>query len=262
MIVFLDLDDTLWRWHQVCSSAKEAIIQAHKNGHKMFINTGRTKCEVPLKPLEGLPIDGYCFSAGSEIFIDNKQIFYKPLSPQVVKTLITLIEPMNLGMSLEGSKKTFQNDINYEMFKKFAEDDRTGAGMMIHHHFNEITEEDYQQIMKVSIHYPEGSNIFSLIENLPKGLVFTPFKNTGGEITNCTYNKATAIQYVKTYYQNSEKTMAVGDSENDITMLKEADISVAMGNGNDHVKEVSDYTTTDIDKDGLKNAFKHFGLID
>ncbi len=56
--------------------------------------------------------------------------------------------------------------------------------------------------------------------------------------------------------------MAVGDSENDITMLKEADISIAMGNGNDHVKKISNYITTNIDEDGLKNAFKHFGLID
>lgn len=262
MIVFLDLDDTLWRWHQVCSSAKESIIQAHRNGHKIFINTGRTKCEVPLKPLEGLPIDGYCFSAGSEILIENKQVLYKPLRPQIVKALIERIEPMNLAMSLEGSQKTFQNEVNYEIFKKFAKDDRTGAGMMVHHHLSEITEEDYHQIMKVSIHYPEGSDISNLIENLPEGLVFTPFKNTGGEITNCTYNKATAIQFVKSYYQSDEKTMAVGDSENDITMLKEADISIAMGNGNDHVKKISNYITTNIDENGLKNAFKHFGLID
>ena len=37
---------------------------------------------------------------------------------------------------------------------------------------------------------------------------------------------------------------------------------IAMGNGNDHVKKISNYITTNIDEDGLKNAFKHFGLID
>ena len=44
--------------------------------------------------------------------------------------------------------------------------------------------------------------------------------------------------------------------------LSTADISIAMGNGNDHVKKISNYITTNIDEDGLKNAFKHFGLID
>lgn len=261
MIVFLDLDDTLWRWHQVCSSAKESIIQAHRNGHKIFINTGRTKCEVPLKPLEGLPIDGYCFSAGSEILIENKQVLYKPLKANIVKSLMNLIETHDLGMSLEGSKKTFQNEFNYQLFKQFAKDDRTGAGLMIHHRLNEIRDEDFNQIMKVSIHHEEGYDISKLIKNLPKDLIFTPFKNTGGEITDKAFNKATAIQFVKAYYQTNEKTMAIGDSDNDITMLKEADISIAMGNGNDRVKEISNYTTTTIDNDGIKNAFKHYELI-
>lgn len=49
--------------------------------------------------------------------IENKQVLYKPLRPQIVKALIERIEPMNLGMSLEGSQKTFQNEVNYEMFK-------------------------------------------------------------------------------------------------------------------------------------------------
>lgn len=48
--------------------------------------------------------------------------------------------------------------------------------MMVHHHLSEITEDDYRQIMKISIHYPEGSDISNLIENLPEGLIFTPFK--------------------------------------------------------------------------------------
>ena len=214
-----------------------------------------------MSPLEDLPIDGFCFSAGSEVLINNKQIFYKPLDPQTVKHLIHLIKPLNIGMSLEGSLKTFQNDLNYEMFKRFASDDRTGNSMIIHHRMKEIQEIDYKQIMKVSIHMAEGIDLDPFIQKLPNDLVFTPFKNTGGEITFHLYNKATAIQLVSDYYQTNEKTLAMGDSENDITMLKKADISVAMGNGNDHVKQISDYTTTHINNDGLKNAFKHFGLI-
>jgi hydroxymethylpyrimidine pyrophosphatase-like HAD family hydrolase len=55
--------------------------------------------------------------------------------------------------------------------------------------------------------------------------------------------------------------MACGDSDNDLTMLRAADVSVAMGNGNDNAKAAATWVTTDIHDDGLFNAFAHFGLF-
>ena len=56
-------------------------------------------------------------------------------------------------------------------------------------------------------------------------------------------------------------TMAFGDGENDMAMLRYAGIGVAMGNGKETLKEKADYVTTDIDDDGIANALIHFGLI-
>ncbi len=77
-IIFLDLDGTLWTFEKIPSSALEAIELARKNGHKIYINTGRTRCEVPQSLLD-MNLDGYCFGAGSEIMINNKQVLFKPL---------------------------------------------------------------------------------------------------------------------------------------------------------------------------------------
>jgi hydroxymethylpyrimidine pyrophosphatase-like HAD family hydrolase len=33
-----------------------------------------------------------------------------------------------------------------------------------------------------------------------------------------------------------------------------------MGNGQEELKAYADYITTDVDKDGIKNALQHFGL--
>ena len=52
---------------------KEIEIYERKNGHKIYINTGRTRCEVPQFLLD-MNLDGYCFGSGSEIIIDNKHI--------------------------------------------------------------------------------------------------------------------------------------------------------------------------------------------
>ena len=58
-----------------------------------------------------------------------------------------------------------------------------------------------------------------------------------------------------------EAIYAIGDSSNDIEMLQYAHVGIAMGNGKEEVKRVSDYITDDIAEDGLYNALKHFNLI-
>ena len=55
-----------------------------------------------------------------------------------------------------------------------------------------------------------------------------------------------------------ENTMAVGDTENDIAIIKAAGIGVAMGNATDDVKAIASYITTSNTDDGVANASAHF----
>ena len=59
-----------------------------------------------------------------------------------------------------------------------------------------------------------------------------------------------------------EETMAFGDGENDMEMLRYVGIGVAMGNASDAVKAAADYVTDTVDDDGIEKALRHFGLID
>ena len=51
-----------------------------------------------------------------------------------------------------------------------------------------------------------------------------------------------------------DEVMAVGDSENDIEMLREAGLGIAMGNASDEVKEVADEITLDNEHEGVAAA--------
>lgn len=57
------------------------------------------------------------------------------------------------------------------------------------------------------------------------------------------------------------ETMAFGDGGNDISIIREAGIGVAMGNANEEVKAMADYVTSSVDEDGVKNALVHFAII-
>ncbi len=56
-------------------------------------------------------------------------------------------------------------------------------------------------------------------------------------------------------------TVAFGDAKIDIPMFECCATSVAMGSGGPEAKAAADFVTTDVDKDGLANAFEHLGLI-
>ena len=55
--------------------------------------------------------------------------------------------------------------------------------------------------------------------------------------------------------------MAFGDGGNDVPIIKEAGIGVAMGNAVDEVKQTADFVTRHIDEDGVAYALRHFGVI-
>ena len=56
-------------------------------------------------------------------------------------------------------------------------------------------------------------------------------------------------------------TISFGDAKIDLSMFECCAYNVAMGNGGPEIKEAADYITTDVNDDGLYNAFKHLGLI-
>ena len=59
-----------------------------------------------------------------------------------------------------------------------------------------------------------------------------------------------------------EDIVVFGDGHNDISMMRQAPISIAMGNAIDEVKEVATYITKSNQEDGIEYACKHFGWID
>ena len=56
------------------------------------------------------------------------------------------------------------------------------------------------------------------------------------------------------------RTIAFGDGGNDLSMILQAGIGVAMGNATPELKQHADYITTSVDDDGILNALKHFNL--
>ena len=125
---------------------------------------------------------------------------------------------------------------------------------------HEMPEEAWPRILKLFYH---GTDIdYEQVKALmPEDVTLTYLAPGLAEATSARASKATAMEAVRAKLGPAWRTMAVGDSDNDLPTLHAADISVAMGNGNENAKAAATWVTTTIGDRGLWNAFKHFGLI-
>jgi len=81
------------------------------------------------------------------------------------------------------------------------------------------------------------------------------------EITNKGVSKGNAVKILVKYYRiKSEQVICIGDSGNDLSMIKLDGLGVAMGNADDVIKESAKYITDTNNCDGVAKAIEKFVL--
>ncbi len=81
------------------------------------------------------------------------------------------------------------------------------------------------------------------------------------EIVSPGVSKAAAVKILaEKFGVDKSEVMAIGDSDNDLPMLKAAGKSIAMGNGTAEVKNSCDFVTADCADDGFAAAVDEYVL--
>lgn len=267
-IVFLDLDGTLWNYEKIPDSAIKAILQAQKNGHLVFANTGRSR-NSSWGALKNLPLNGQVYSAGTEIWVGDHRIFFSPLGVEKTKRILNQLAPLDVPITIEGSFYNGANRKGEKMLADFISKNPEGAlAKQKSLRFEEMKEEDYGNAMKMMIFSIDPKNLAPILEQEDLSFTFTPegphsFQGNlvSGELTQRSFTKGTAFEEIKKYLNEEYRTIAIGDAENDLPMFEKADLAIAMGNGRDIAKEKANWVTTSIDEDGLYHAFEYAGLL-
>ena len=75
--LFFDIDGTILSeiTHKIPESALEALHKAQENGHKTFINTGRTICSVP-PMIKRISFDGFLCGCGTHLIYGEQVVFH------------------------------------------------------------------------------------------------------------------------------------------------------------------------------------------
>lgn len=263
--IFIDIDGTLTDRHgKVPFSAIKAIKWARKKGHKVFLATGRSKCEI-FDYVLNIGFDGIVGAAGGYVEVEGKVIESNTMTKKESDSIIELLEKNNIKFSVETDNNVFNNKATQEFLKQVfislgrdIETDLFYNMMTRVENFNDI-----QGINKI-LYYDTEIVIDDMRDKIGKEYTIVPytikeFGRNSGEVNIKGVTKAKGIQKVIEFYNGSvEDTIAIGDGDNDIEMLNFANIGIAMGNSSKNLLKYADFMTDDVENNGLSSAIYKF----
>lgn len=253
--VFFDIDGTLvsFQSHTVPLSARRAIERLREQGIKVFIATGRLMRHTEV--VEDIEVDGYVTVNGSYcITAEGEVIFERAFPHEVVEKVWALEREYGFQSAVMTHEDIFVSHIGERV--------RTIADMIaIEPAVADLREVVATQPVLQMCPYIDADTEAKIMPFLPE-CVASRWIKTFMDINLRGVDKSVGISKVMEYYGLSiGEAMAFGDGGNDVPMVRDAGIGVAMGNACEELKAVADYVTLSVDDDGVEAALRHYGLI-
>ena len=274
-IIFVDVDGTLLDYeNRLPESALAAIRQARKNGHRVYISTGRSKAEI-YPYLWDIGLDGMIGGNGSYVEEHGNVVMHQRISLEQCKRIVDWLHSRGLEFYLESNNGLFASE-RFEEKAVTAVREYRRRKNLVHEEMITVREAFPEMIFGGDLYRDDLNKVSYVLGSYQDYLdtkeQFPDLQNGTwggageaalfGDLGVKNITKAAAIERLLTYIgAKREDTIAFGDAKIDISMLDYCAIGVAMGNGGDEIKAMADYVTDDVDKDGLYNAFVFFGLI-
>lgn len=240
--VFIDIDGTLYDKGYIHPENVRAINEATAAGHYIFINTGRGYSFIPKEVLGCACFYGVVAGIGAHIVMQGKTVKSVNVDKDSLKFVVSLFEDTDVAVRYQGEENFYyQNKPNPEEGEVLLSSEKD-----IDNIFDEM------KISKFTCYNKKPSS--ETIEKL-KNKFFVVEYDHCIEMTTKGQNKAVGmLDAAKILGVPVENCIAIGDSENDIDVLKAAGISVAMGNSADEIKKMCSFVTTDCKDGGVAYA--------
>lgn len=271
-LIALDLDGTLFNSQsQISAHNIDTIKKANEAGATVVISTGRPYSGLSFEQLKGSGIRFAITTNGSAIYEieSGKCLFEEAMDEDIILPILDFLLTKDIHMDAFIGGKGYtpvqcvaagQKLANPPALKHYILNTRVRVdNLPLFIHENQL------KVQKMTLNfYPEG-DIFKDREEVRKYLESNPAVTTvsGGynnlEFTRADVNKGVGLQKMAQLLDIPvAQTMAVGDTENDLAIIRAAGVGVAMGNATAAVKSAADYITTSNDEDGVAAAIAHF----
>lgn len=275
-ILFLDVDGTITDYdNNIPASCVSAIRAARANGHLAYMCTGRSRAEVPPE-LEAIGFDGMIGGNGSYVESAGEVVMHQLITAEQCRHIVDWLHGRGLEFYLESNNGLFASENFREAArpvlraymgrKGLAGADTIEPEQALHGlvYGAPLYRDDLNKVSFILSSYQDH---LDSIEEFPD-LECHTWGGAGetalfGDMGVKDITKAHAVDTLLAHLgARREDTIAFGDAKVDIPMFKACAMSVAMGSGGPECQAAADYVTTDVDDDGIYNAFVRLGLIE
>lgn len=238
-LIALDMDGTLLNdQHEISEANQLAIKEAQETGVYVVLSTGRSlrKCE---RHADSLSLSSYLVTVnGSEIWDDKRGLVERNLvKSESIQWMLELSHKHQVRYWAITTNRNWidemPDDIHAEEWLKFG--------------FNSKDEVTRDTILKEL----QAREEFELSNSTPTNI----------EVNPSGINKARGLKLVcERLGIDMKNVMAVGDSLNDLAMIEEAGLGIAMGNAQEIVKNAAAWVTSTNNEDGVAKAIRKWVL--
>ena len=272
-LIALDLDGTLFNREGIITQASKAELnRAAAQGVKIVISTGRPFNGLPFEQIKDTAIEYALTTNGASVYkIEGKECLYE--DGMNVETILPILDwilerEIHIDIYMDGVGFTpvrCRENIGRlavpESLRKYMIETRTTVEDL-----KRYVSDCGKKIQKINLNFypqPDGTlgyrdETIRFLKSLSAiEVVCGGFNNF--EISKAGVTKSTGLDALTKHLGvTMEQTMAIGDSENDYSMINAAGLGVAMGNASDDIKAIADYITTSNEEDGVGEAIKKF----
>ena len=272
-LIFLDLDGTvLDSRQQVPDSARRALTETVKRGHTLFMCTGRSIPEL-YPSLWDFGFRGVVSSNGAFCQLDQRVLADHSLSAAE----IVAVEDALADLEARWWWQTAQGLYSPNDYLAYFHSAGANANGM---------EGDWTRYLDhVSTHYFDGTptraakGMFTLPAHSPitidevrqrlapwVDVLASSVTTRAGmtcEMVMHGVSKGRGLREVAEALNHPiERTLAIGDSDNDVSMFDAAGMAIAMGHCTPAARDAADWVSTELHDDGLARALAYAGVIE
>lgn len=258
-LIAFDMDGTLLNSRkEITPLTLAALYRAADAGKKIALSTGRCRPELD-SYLSLIPKIRYLICTSGALVYDvytQEEILKRSLEPSLVKALLKLAIKEGAMMHLLDRESIVQTD-------QFQHMERYGMGVYKPMYERVVTAWDnlYETycaspfpVEKVNFYHTDlesRERTRRRIEEAGFPVILADAERGSLEISAAGVDKGSGLRKLcERLNIPVSRTIAAGDADNDISILKAAGLSVAMGNALPHIKELADVTVSDCDHDG------------
>lgn len=259
-LIFFDIDGTIIDWTGfIPESTVRAIHTARAAGNLCVINTGRPYSHID-PVVKTIEFDGYVCACGQHLVLNDEVVSHAGFDPRSGREIVAEARRCRMDAVYEAEHGIWF-DMTHEEELEMVSATRVQFAQRGFDVNQSVDAPDFH-FDKLCAFVREDSETEHFLSFMQERGTVIYREGSMLEITRRGYSKESGLkQMIALLGISLEDCYAIGDSTNDLPMLRSVPHSVAMGNAPEEVKEAAEYVTRSLHEDGIEAALRYYHLI-